>query len=65
MINLSQNKCWNYLFILLTTNVYFACQSLQLSPLIISNDHNKATIYVFAYDLLYSILTVFMAPLYL
>ena len=45
MINLSQNRCWNYLFILLTTNVYFTCQSLQLSPLITSDAHNKATIY--------------------
>ena len=60
MINLSQNRCWNYLYILLTTNVYFACQSLQLSPLITSDAHNKATIYSYAYDLVYSILTVFM-----
>jgi hypothetical protein len=60
MIDLSQNRCWNYLFILLTTNVYFACQSLQLSSLITSDAHNKATIYVYAYDLIYSILTVFM-----
>lgn len=60
MINLSQNRFWNYLFILLTTNVYFACQSLQLSPLITSDAHNKATIYAYAYDLIYSILTVFI-----
>ena len=54
MINLSRDKYWANIYIILTTGVYFACETLQLSPLISEDSHYKTTVYTFSYDLLYS-----------
>ncbi len=43
----------------LTTGVYFASETLQLSPLISDSSHYKPTVYTFSYDLLYSWLVSF------
>ena len=54
MINLSRDKYWAIIYTILTTGVYFACETLQLSPLISEDSHYKTTVYTFSYDLLYS-----------
>ena len=53
-MNLSQNKYWANIFMILTTGVYFASETLQLTPFISENSHYKTTVYTFSYDLLYS-----------
>ena len=53
-MNLSQNKYWANIFMILTTGVYFASETLQLTPFISENSHYKTIVYTFSYDLLYS-----------
>ena len=60
MINLSKNNYWTFIFMIMTTNVYLISESLQLSNLISSSSHNTATIYIYAYNLLYSWLTTYV-----
>ena len=54
MIELSRHKGWTLVFMTLTTGVYFASETLQLSPLISDSSHYTPTVYTFSYDLLYS-----------
>ena len=60
IINLSQNKYWTAIFMILTTGVYLVSETLQLSPLISDDSHYKSTVYTFSYDLLYSWLIAFV-----
>ena len=60
MINLSKNSYWTIIFLIMTTNVYLISESLQLSELISSSSHNKPTIYIYAYNLLYSWLITYV-----
>ena len=60
MINISKNNYWTFIFLIMTTNVYLISESLQLSELISSSSHITPTIYIYAYDLLYSWLTTYI-----
>ena len=60
MINLSRDKNWVAIFITLTTGVYFASETLQLSPWIAEDSHYKSTVYSFGYNLLYSWLVAYL-----
>jgi len=55
-MNLSQNKYWTWTFLVLTTNVYFLTECLQISNLIAPKDHLNTTIYSYVYNWLYVLL---------